>query len=119
MTKVSILLIEDSREMRDTIKISLRGLGATFIERDDGIQALAAYREHNPDWVLMDLHLKQMDGLTATGQIKSAFPEARIVIVTNYDDVALREAATNAGAFGYVLKENLLELRALLGESLM
>jgi len=105
--------------MRETIKSSLRGLDATFFERDDGIQALAAYREHNPDWVLMDLHLKKMDGLTATGQIKSAFPEARIVIVTNYDDVVLREAATNAGACGYVLKENLLELRALLGGSLM
>ena len=105
--------------MRETIKSSLRGLEAIFFERDDGVQALAAYREHRPDWVLMDLHLKQMDGLTATGQIKSAYPEARIVIVTNYDDVALREAATNAGAFGYVLKENLLELRALLGASLM
>jgi len=103
--------------MRETIKSSLRGLDATFFERDDGIQALAAYQEHSPDWVLMDLEMKEMDGLTATAQIKSAYPDARIVIVTNYDDVVLREAAAKAGACGYVLKENLLELRALLGGS--
>ena len=117
MSKISILLIEDSRDIRETIKSSLRGLDATFFERDDGAQALAAYREHSPDWVLMDLHMKQMDGLTATSRIKSAYPEARIVIVTNYDDVVLREAADKAGACGYVLKDNLLELRALLGGS--
>jgi len=118
MGKISILLVEDSSEMRETIKSSLRGLDATFFERDDGVQALAAYREHNPDWVLIDLEMKEMDGLTATSQIKSAFPEARIVIVTNFDDVVLREAADKAGACGYVLKDNLLELRALLGGSM-
>ena len=104
--------------MRETIKSSLRGLDPIFFERDDGVQALAAYREHNPDWVLMDLEMKGMDGLTASSQIKSAFPEARIVIVTNFDDVVLREAADKAGACGYVLKDNLLELRALLGGSM-
>ena len=85
--------------------------------------------------MLMDLEMKEMDGLVATGQIKSAFPEARIVItivrgfaqsqpgnalpwVTNFDDAVLREAADRAGACGYVLKDNLLELRALLGGSM-
>jgi hypothetical protein len=41
--RISILLVEDSREMRDTIKSSLRGLEASFFERDDGVQALTAY----------------------------------------------------------------------------
>jgi CheY-like chemotaxis protein len=118
MSKISILLVEDSPDMRETIKSSLRGLDATFFERDDGAQALAAYQEHSPDWVLMDLEMKEVDGLTATAQIKSAYPDARIVIVTNYDDVVLREAAARAGACGYVLKDNLLELRALLGGSM-
>ena len=102
--------------MRETIKSSLRGLDATFFERDDGSQALAAYRDLLPDWVLMDLEMKQMDGLTATAQIKAAYPDARIVIVTNFDDILLRETAERAGACGYVVKDNLLELRALVGD---
>jgi CheY-like chemotaxis protein len=118
MSKISILLVEDSSAMRETIKSSLRGLDAVFFELDDGAQALAAYREHTPDWVLMDLQLKEIDGLTATGQIKAAYPEARIVIVTNFDDSLLREAADRAGACAYVIKDNLLELRALLTETL-
>ena len=118
MSRISILLIEDSGEMRQTIKSSLRGLDATFIERDDGVHALAAYREHSPDWVLMDLEMKEMDGLTATSQIKSAYPEARIVIVTNFDDVVLREAADKAGASGYVLKDDLLSLRHIVKQGI-
>jgi CheY-like chemotaxis protein len=43
-----------------------------------------------------------------------AFPEARVIIVTNYDNEALRQAAREAGARGYVLKDNLFEMRSLL-----
>jgi len=59
----------------------------------------------------MDVRMNEVDGITATKQIKAADPEARIVIVTNYDDDALRKAAINAGACGYVLKDSLLALR--------
>jgi CheY-like chemotaxis protein len=115
MAQISILLVEDSPEVRSTIKSTLRGFDAIFFERDDGAQALPAYREIRPDWVLMDLQLKAVDGLTARAEIITAYPEARVVIVTNFDDVVLREAARQAGACGYVIKDNLLELRALLG----
>ncbi len=52
-----------------------------------------------------------LDGITATGHIKAAFPDARIVIVTDYGDEPLRAAAEDAGACGYVLKEQLLDVR--------
>ena len=45
-----------------------------------------------------------------------AFPEARVVIVTDYDDEPLRQAAREAGACGYVLKENLIALRELISK---
>jgi len=62
----------------------------------------------------MDIKMKKKDGLAATTQIKSAFPSARIIIVTGYDDTSLRQAAQTAGACAYVHKENLLELRQIL-----
>jgi DNA-binding NarL/FixJ family response regulator len=55
-----------------------------------------------------------VDGIQATRQIKAADPAAKIVIVTDYDDDALRAAAMRAGACGYALKDNLLDLVRLL-----
>ncbi len=54
--------------------------------------------------------MKLMDGITATRRIKAADPAARIIIVTDYDQADLREAARQAGACAFVAKENLLEL---------
>ena len=62
----------------------------------------------------MDIRMKEVDGLTATQQITTVWPDARVVIVTSYNDASLREAARQASACGYVLKEDLLELRSIL-----
>jgi len=55
-----------------------------------------------------------MDGMTATRHILQMFPEARIMIVTQIDHARLRSAAQQAGACGYVLKDNLLDVRRFL-----
>ena len=62
----------------------------------------------------MDIRISEVDGIEATKRIKAADPEAKIVIVTDYDDDALRQAAIRAEACGYTLKDNLLELVRLL-----
>lgn len=109
-----ILIIEDNPQVRRLIRSEVCDLAKHLHEASDGAQALALYRKHLPDWILMDLEMKQTDGLTTTRQIKAAFPEARICIVTSYDDEYLREEARAAGASGYVSKENLQLLRTLL-----
>ena len=62
----------------------------------------------------MDLQMPRVDGLEATRRIRAAFPDAQIIIVTQHDDPHWRTAATEAGACGYVLKGNLIELREML-----
>jgi DNA-binding NarL/FixJ family response regulator len=54
--------------------------------------------------------MQRMDGLAATKQILLFDPSAKVLIVTDYDDDALRDAAQEAGACGYALKLNLLDL---------
>jgi CheY-like chemotaxis protein len=103
--------------MRELLKKLVRDLTEDFAECEDGTEALDAYQQCQPDWVLMDIKMKVMDGLAATRQIKAAYPEARIIIVTGYDDARLRAAAQKAGACGYVHKENLLELRQMLKQT--
>ena len=96
------------------IRRFLDDLATEISETDDGENALDAYAAFLPDWVLMDIEMKHTNGIVATERIRAAYPQANIVIVTNYDDDCLRERATAAGACGYVLKENLLALRSLL-----
>ena len=111
-----LLIVEDSAEVRGLIKRALAGLGAEFVECADGAAAITAYAAERPDFVLMDIEMPIMDGITATRQIIAADSSARVIILTNHDQQSLREAAGAAGACGYALKENLLALRELIGE---
>jgi two-component system, NarL family, response regulator LiaR len=112
---MKILIVEDSEKMRQVIKSFVVSLAEEVSECVDGSEALTAYEQHQPDWVLMDIMMKGMDGLAATRKIKASYPDARIVIVTSYDDVDLRAAARSAGACEYVTKDNLLKVRQILG----
>ncbi len=111
---MKILIVEDSIPMLKMIRRIIAGCTEEIRDCDDGAAAVVMYSEQRPDWVLMDIELKQTNGIAATRQITNNFPEAKIVIVTNYDDDNLRQEATCAGACGYVLKDNLLALPSFL-----
>ncbi len=113
---MNLLIVDDHQPMRRLIKSLLADLAENISECADGAEALEIYRQTRPDWVLMDIEMNTVDGLTATSRITAAFPEARVVIVTNYDNAKLRSAASAAGACGYVLKEDLSQLREVLTE---
>jgi CheY-like chemotaxis protein len=110
----SVLVIENSEKMRRMLRTLLAGSVSTLWECRDGEDALAAYRTYHPDFVLMDIDMNGMDGIAATRQIRAVDPTAKLIMVTSYDQAELREAARDAGAIGYVLKDNLLELVAIL-----
>jgi len=116
MTTV-ILIVDDSQPMRELIKMTLAGVAEIVGECADGADALAAYERLRPDWILMDIEMKNVDGITATRQITTAYPEARIMIVTDYNDDSLQRAAFEAGASQYVVKENLLDILEILSEA--
>jgi CheY-like chemotaxis protein len=114
---MKILIVEDNPQMRQLIRSVVERLAERVVECSDGEEAVAAYTEQKfsgDDRVLMDLHMQRLGGLEATRRLRAAFPEARIIIVTQYDDPHWREAARSAGACGYAHKENLLDLPLLL-----
>jgi CheY-like chemotaxis protein len=112
--RMKLLIVDDNEAMRLLIKTVIADLADAIIECSDGSEALANYQEHLPDWVVMDLKMRELDGISAARQITAAFPAARIMIVTDYDDARLRKAARSAGASGYVIKEDLRVLREIL-----
>lgn len=109
-----ILIVEDQEPMRDLLKVLLNDHAEIVGECTDGSEALDAYSKLKPDWVLMDIGMQNVDGLVATRRIIAEHPKAKILIVTDYDDKDLREAALTAGASGYLLKEDLLALDSYL-----
>jgi len=111
---MKVMIVDDNAEMRGLIRTLLTGVATEFVECSDGEQAVAAYDTERPDWAVMDVAMGVMDGLTATRLITSRFPESQILVVTQHNHPKLRECAQEAGARGFVSKEDLTGLRSLL-----
>ena len=114
---MTFMIVDDNAQMRRLIR-SFLPEGHRIVECVDGAEAIAGYQSHRPDWVTMDLKMPVVDGIAATAQIKAAFPQARIIMVTEFTNDGLREAARKAGARDYVLKEDLSPLGPLMSEPL-
>jgi len=111
---MKLLIVEDNAQMRRLIKSMLSDLADEISECSDGDEALAVYAQILPDWVLMDIQMHRVNGLAASRQIKAAYPQANICIVTDYCDAKTKAAAFDAGACGFVSKERLHELRSII-----
>jgi DNA-binding NarL/FixJ family response regulator len=116
---MTVLIVDDSPQFRELLKAVLADLVDGVEECADGDEAVAAYRVRRHDWVLMDVQMARIGGLEATRRLLAADRTARVLMVTDYDDAHWRAAAIEAGACGYVLKENLLEVRRLLAPGQM
>ena len=110
----TLLIVDDSREMRQLIKSILSKTCEKFFECEDGDEVLASFHTYRPDWVLMDVEMRRMDGIKATAELKLIHPDAKVIILTKYADAETREAAYDAGARYFVGKDDLLCLRALI-----
>ena len=104
---IRILLVDDQRLMRDGLRTLLE-LEADFEvagEAGDGQAALDAYDSLAPDVVLMDIRMPQMNGVEATRRLLSRHADARVIILTTFDDDTNVFEGLRAGARGYLLKD--------------
>ena len=114
MEQMKVLIVDDNKKVRLLVRDYLPASVDEIYECVDGSEALAFYKQHRPDWVLMDWEMPNVNGMTAIRQIIAEFPQANICMVTAFDDEAIRAEALAAGANGFVLKDNLFELKAIL-----
>ena len=111
---MKIMIVDDHAEMRRLLRSVLGELATEFTECADGAEAVAAFARQQPDWTIMDITMKGMDGLEATRRIHKQFTAARIVVLTQYDAPQMRAAALEAGACVFLSKDNLNQLPTLL-----
>ena len=103
---ITVSIVDDEKELRQSI--------ATFVNGSPGFKCISAYgsaREaldhlpsEKPDVVLMDIHMKGMDGIECVERLKALVPEIQIVMLTVYEDTDQIFKALSVGASGYLLK---------------
>lgn len=103
-----IVLAEDHRTVREGIKLLVNAQTDMEVvgEASDGAAAIKTVREKQPDVVVMDVSMPEMNGLKATRKLKSEFPNVKILTLTRHDDDSFLEQLISAGASGYVLKQS-------------
>jgi two-component system, chemotaxis family, chemotaxis protein CheY len=119
VTNQMILIVDDNENVRRMIRSLIEELDPEVIEAIDGGSAIAAFEQQRPEWVLMDVNMYPMDGLTAMRTILAKDPSAQIVIVSQDQDARTRATALSMGAHAFVGKGNLMELRELVAPKII
>jgi len=104
---IRVMLVDDHAVVRS-------GLSAFLMAYDDlelvaeasgGERALELCQQEQPEVVLMDLMMPEMDGATATVKIKEKYPQIQVIALTSFKEKDLVESVLQAGAIGYLLKD--------------
>jgi len=116
--KSTALIVDDNIKMRSAIqkmlKAQLKNKITRIIECENGKDAIELYIQRKPEWTIMDIKMPVMDGLEASSTILKSYPEAKIIILTQYDDPGYYELAQKMGIKAFVLKENLSDISTLI-----
>jgi DNA-binding NarL/FixJ family response regulator len=107
MEPIKILIVDDHEVVRDGISVMMgRQQDFTVVgEARNGLEALDQARRLQPDLVLMDLRMPDMDGVAAMRRIRDEYPSIKFIVLTTYDSDEYIFDAIEAGAKGYLLKD--------------
>lgn len=107
MKKIRLLIADDHALVREGIRALLSNCEDMEVvgEATDGRQAIDMARKLSPDIVLMDIAMPGLGGLEATLEIRSTFPDVKVLVITQYDNKEYIYRFLKAGVSGYVLKK--------------
>lgn len=111
MNKIKILIAEDHKTVREGLKMILEAQNDLEVvgEAGDGREAVRLAQKLQPDIVLMDVSMPELNGLVATAQLKRIMPDIKILTLTRHTDGAYLQELLQAGVSGYVLKQSAAE----------
>lgn len=103
MNEPNILVIEDDQTIQNFIKISLKTKGYRYVLAEDGLTGISLFYANNPDMVLLDLGLPDMDGMEVLRQIRQE-SETPVIIVSARGQEKEKVGALDEGADDYIVK---------------
>ncbi|MEO8572785.1 MAG: response regulator transcription factor [Pyrinomonadaceae bacterium] len=105
---IRILLAEDHNTVREGIKMLVNAQPDMEVvgEADNGNSAITQTRALNPDMLVMDISMPELNGLKATEKLRKEFPELKILTLTRHTDDGYLQQLIKAGVNGYVLKQS-------------
>ncbi len=104
---MNIIIVDDDVLVSMSLKTILEATGDVKViaTGKSGREAISLYSEHQPDVLLMDIRMDDMNGLDAATSIISSYPDARILLLTTFSDDEYIIKALKIGAKGYILKQ--------------
>lgn len=104
--RIRILSVDDNAMLREGIAAIIESQQDMVLvsQAVNGVEAIKQYRNLKPDVTLMDLRLPDLSGIDAMIAIRTEFPDARVIMLTTFEDDVENQRALEAGASGYLLK---------------
>jgi len=106
-TKIKVMIVDDHGIVRQGLRTYLDLLEDITIiaEAENGLDAIKKVKRYNPEIVLMDLVMPEMDGIEATHRICGSYPEVKVIVLTSFTEDEKVFSAIKSGAVGYLLKD--------------
>ncbi|WP_078594265.1 response regulator transcription factor [Evansella clarkii] len=105
--QIKIVLVDDHQLFREGVKriLNMESSMEVVAEGSDGDVVIDLVRAHNPDVVLMDINMPNINGVEATKNLVEKFPNIKVLILSIHDDESYVTHVLKTGASGYLLKE--------------
>jgi DNA-binding NarL/FixJ family response regulator len=118
--KKRVVLVDDDQVLRRAIKAAINSMHCEVVgEGDSGQDAIALFREHRPDLLLLDVNMAGMTGPEALSEIRKEFPSAFVIMLTSSGDLDTVKDCISHGAARYILKDtSVIRIRVIVGEAL-
>ena len=103
---IKVLTVDDSRTMRDMLRVALVGGGFNVVEAIDGEDGLKVLEQNGADVIITDLNMPKLDGFGVIEQVRvnDAYRATPILVLTTESDPEKRARARDAGATGWIVK---------------
>ncbi len=119
--KTRVLVADDELAMRMFVVAILQQMNCVVVgQAVDGNEAIALYREHKPDLLLLDINMPIKTGDEALAEIRAEFPDARVIMLTSVLEAATVEKCIEQCALNYIRKDSAVsEIKAVISEALV